>query len=129
MSVVGLDLMPGYTAEPDGQGVRVMDAGGRPVARIAGDLSTRAAIEAEGAAEEESTEQANSRQDLCDALLLLVRSHAVECEFLRERLEHTEKALNKSERIAEELYQFFRDTAERSVNSKDTHPPADPYRD
>ena len=126
MSVVGLDLMPGYTAEPDGQGVRVVDAVGRPVARIAGDMPTHAAVQAESAAEE-PTEQADSWQDLCDALLLLVRSHAVECEFLRERLERTEKALDKSERIAEDLYRFFRDTARRSVNSKDARPPADPY--
>ena len=126
MPLVGLDLMPGYTAEPDGEGVRVLDALGRPVVRIAGDMPSRAAVQAESAAEG-PIEQAGSWQDLCDALLLLARSHAVECEFLRERLERTEKALDQSERIAEDLYQFFRDTAQRSVNPKDTRPPVDPY--
>lgn len=66
--------------------------------------------------------------DPCDALLMLARrSHAVECEFLRERLERIEEALGKSERIAEDLRSFFRDAAQRSVDYKDVPTPADPY--
>lgn len=64
-------------------------------------------------------------QDLCEALLPLAYSHFVECGILRERVKELEKRIREAEeerdtsdRIAEDLYQFFSRTARRVANAK-----------
>src|SRR3990170_1547266 len=64
-------------------------------------------------------------QDLFEALLMLVRSHAVECEVLRERVQRLEKRLGEveaerdaSDRIAGTLYEFFSRTTQRVAKQK-----------
>ncbi len=66
-------------------------------------------------------------QDLCETLLPLAYSHFVECGILRERVKELEKRLRKAEedrdrsdRIAEDLYQFFSRTARRVAKRKRT---------
>jgi hypothetical protein len=67
-------------------------------------------------------------QALCEALLMLAHSHAVECRILRERAEslnerlrETEEELRVANRIAEDLYEFFSRTARSVASRKKTH--------
>lgn len=112
--VQSLDLMPGYRAEQDGTVISLVDPEGRRVAR----LPDRAVSKEPVAPDQE-------RQDLCEALLMLAYSHFVECKILRERVEKLEKQLRKveeerdtSDRIAEDLYEFFSRTTQRIAKHK-----------
>ena len=113
--VEGLDLMPGYRAERDGTDINLVDSRGDRVARLPG----RAVSKEPAAPDQEEW------QDIFEALLMLVRSHAVECEVLRERVQSLEKRLGKveaerdaSDRIAGTLYEFFSSTTQRVAKQK-----------
>ena len=71
-----------------------------------------------GEAVEGPMELVEELQGFCESLLLLLRSQTVECEVLRERLRWTERKLETSENIAEDLYQFFSKTARRVASDK-----------
>ncbi len=123
-----LDLSPGYRAERDGVDISLIDPEGRRVARLPGGTVPEDGAEAKpGSRSEEllAPPDEDWRQGLCRALLLLAYSHAVECEVLRERVERLGEQLKKveeerdtSERIAEDLYQFFSRTARKVASRK-----------
>ena len=111
MLIGDLDLMPGYRAERDGADISLVDSEGRRVARLPGYVG--------------SEEPDQERQDLCATLLPLAYSHFVECGILRERVKDLEMRLREveeerdtSNRIAEDLYQFFSRTARRVAGRK-----------
>jgi hypothetical protein len=112
--VEGLDLMPGYHAERDGADINLVDSRGDQVARLPGRVVSKNPAPPD-----------QEWQDLFEALLMLVRSHAVECEVLRERVRKLEKRLGEveaerdaSDRIAGTLYEFFSRTTQRVAKQK-----------
>ena len=109
-----LDLRPGYCAEWDGANIHLANPKGEQVARLPGRALSKEPVEPDG-----------EWQDLCGALLMLANSHSVECEVLRKRVEKLEKRLGEAEaeratsdRIAEDLYEFFSHTAQRVAKEK-----------
>ena len=109
ISIEDLDLIPGYRAERDGADVSLVDFEGRRVARLPGHLASK-----------EPMAPDQEWQGLCESLLMLARSHAIECDVLHERvrelerrLEETKAERDRSDRIAEDLYEFFSRTAQR----------------
>lgn len=112
--IEGLDLMPGYHAERDGADVNLVDSKGDRVARLPGCGMSKNPAPPD-----------QEWQDIFEALLMLVRSHAVECEVLRERVRKLEKRLGEveaerdaSDRIAGTLYEFFSRTTQRVAKQK-----------
>lgn len=100
------DLMPGYSAESDGVAIRLVNPEGHRVAWLSRCVASN-----------------QDWRDLSEALLMLARTHAIECEILRERVENLERRLGEveeerdtSDRIAEGLYEFFSRTARRHAN-------------
>ncbi len=119
-----LDLMTGYRLERDGAGYNLVDPEGRRVARLSGhEVPEAAKIEKRSRLEEPVSDE--EWRDLCRALLMLARSHLAECQILRERVSELSELLREAEeerdvtnRIAEDLYEFFSRTARRSARRK-----------
>lgn len=120
------DLLPGYHVERDGPDICLMDVEGRRVARLPGGMASEPGTGSEmWSPSEEPTAPGEEWQELCQTLLWLAYSHFVECEVLRERVEElgervkrVEEERDTSDRIAEDLYQFFSRTARRVANRK-----------
>lgn len=68
--------------------------------------------------DEAPTSLVQELQGITESLFLLMRSQAVECEVLWERLRRTEAELEMSESIADTLYTFFSTTTRRVANDK-----------
>ncbi len=110
-----LDLMTGYRAGRDGVVVTLKDSGGCLVARLPGRVTP-----------DGPTAPGQERQGTREAHLTPAYSHYVESTVLRERevelgerLEQVEEERrDTSDRIAQDLYQFFYRMARRVASRK-----------